>query len=60
MIGNCGEDSCTFCHRVRCAGGSYGVVWGNPGGCAVANIAVRRENKREGGECGDSGVTPAI
>ena len=32
------------------AGGGEGAVWGNPGGIVGENIAVQREDRREGGE----------
>ena len=49
-VWSCIGDSCAFRHPVRGAGGSGGAVWGNPGGSIVGNIAVQRENRREGGE----------
>ena len=40
----CGADSCTFCHRVRGAGGGEEAVWGNPEESVGGNIAVQRED----------------
>ena len=43
-----GGDSCTFCHWVRGAIGSDGAACGDLRGSG--NIAVQREDRREGGE----------
>ena len=45
---SCGGDSCAFCHRVHDPEGGEGAVWGR--GSVVGNIAVQREERREGGE----------
>ena len=44
----CGAQEETVAHFVtECCDGA---VWGDSGGCAGGNIAVQRENRREGGE----------
>ena len=46
----CGGGSCTFCHQLASAGVSEGAVLGNKGGCSGGNIALQKENRREGEE----------
>ena len=47
---SCLGDSCAFCHRASVAVRGEGAICGNPRGSVGGNIAVQREDRREGGE----------